>query len=162
MPPKKKNDKPENVAHLLGRPGNKVKMGILGLPNVGKSALFNVLAKLQVSGCAPPHFHFRRRLHTLNQHHLTTSTQPTLSTTHEHRCRRRTIPSAQSTRTSLIPRYVEAVVTCVRRRAPPPATRTSHALATRSPFYLLAHSHTSLYFCVTASACRFPTSVATS
>jgi obg-like ATPase 1 len=28
----------------LGRPGNNVKMGIVGLPNVGKSLLFNLLS----------------------------------------------------------------------------------------------------------------------
>ena len=33
---------------ILGRPGNNVKMGIVGLPNVGKSSLFNTLTKLTV------------------------------------------------------------------------------------------------------------------
>ena len=32
----------------LGRPGNDVKMGILGLPNVGKSSFFNLLTKMNV------------------------------------------------------------------------------------------------------------------
>jgi len=32
----------------LGRPGNTLKMGIVGLPNVGKSTTFNLLSKLQV------------------------------------------------------------------------------------------------------------------
>jgi ribosome biogenesis GTPase A len=38
MPPKKNQivEKP-----LLGRPGNHLKMGIVGLPNVGKSSFFN-------------------------------------------------------------------------------------------------------------------------
>jgi GTP-binding protein EngB required for normal cell division len=38
MPPKKIQsvEKP-----LLGRPGNNLKMGIVGLPNVGKSSFFN-------------------------------------------------------------------------------------------------------------------------
>ena len=48
MPPKKKaaaDDKPP----LLGRPGNRVKMGIVGLPNVGKSTFFNCLTKLNVA-----------------------------------------------------------------------------------------------------------------
>jgi len=33
---------------LLGRPSNNLKMGIVGVPNVGKSTLFNVLTKLSV------------------------------------------------------------------------------------------------------------------
>jgi obg-like ATPase 1 len=33
---------------LLGRPGNHLKMGIVGMPNVGKSTLFNCLSKLNV------------------------------------------------------------------------------------------------------------------
>jgi len=32
----------------LGRPGNTLKMGIVGLPNVGKSTTFNVLSNLDV------------------------------------------------------------------------------------------------------------------
>ena len=41
MPPKKVVEEERVV--LLGRPGNNVKMGIVGLPNVGKSSFFNVL-----------------------------------------------------------------------------------------------------------------------
>ncbi|KAI9341187.1 P-loop containing nucleoside triphosphate hydrolase protein [Obelidium mucronatum] len=39
MPPKK----PVVEKPLLGRPGNNLKMGIVGLPNVGKSSFFNAL-----------------------------------------------------------------------------------------------------------------------
>jgi len=49
MPPKKgaKSEKPA-LRMLLGRPSNNVKMGIVGLPNVGKSTFFNVLCKMNV------------------------------------------------------------------------------------------------------------------
>jgi len=47
MPPKKEAA-PEKKA-LLGRPGNTLKMGIVGLPNVGKSSTFNLLSKLNVA-----------------------------------------------------------------------------------------------------------------
>lgn len=43
---KKKEEVPKKV--LLGRPGNTLKMGIVGLPNVGKSTTYNLLSKLQV------------------------------------------------------------------------------------------------------------------
>jgi len=33
---------------LLGRPGNNVGIGIVGMPNIGKSSLFNILSNLQV------------------------------------------------------------------------------------------------------------------
>jgi len=51
MPPKKKGGAAAGgddagKMMLLGRPGNNVKMGIVGLPNVGKSSLFNCLAGL--------------------------------------------------------------------------------------------------------------------
>lgn len=45
MPPKKKT---EEVKAYLGRPTNNVKIGIVGLPNVGKSSFFNTLSELQV------------------------------------------------------------------------------------------------------------------
>jgi len=43
---KKTEEKPRKPD--LGRPGNTLKMGIVGLPNVGKSTTFNLLSKLQV------------------------------------------------------------------------------------------------------------------
>jgi len=45
MPPKKE-EPPKKI--LLGRPGNTLKMGIVGLPNVGKSTTFNLLSKMHV------------------------------------------------------------------------------------------------------------------
>lgn len=44
MENKKKAVEPPKV--LLGRPGNNLKMGIVGLPNVGKSSTYNLLSKL--------------------------------------------------------------------------------------------------------------------
>jgi obg-like ATPase 1 len=46
MPPKKAPV--EEKVTLWGRPGQHVKMGIVGLPNVGKSSTFNVLSNLNV------------------------------------------------------------------------------------------------------------------
>lgn len=47
MPPKKNSQVEEKA--IWGRPGNTLKMGIVGLPNVGKSSTFNFLAKLNVA-----------------------------------------------------------------------------------------------------------------
>jgi obg-like ATPase 1 len=41
---KKKEEAPPKI--LLGRPGNTLKMGIVGLPNVGKSSTYNLMSKL--------------------------------------------------------------------------------------------------------------------
>jgi len=46
MPPKKQEQKEEKP--VIGRPGNTVRMGLVGMPNVGKSSLFNLLSLLQV------------------------------------------------------------------------------------------------------------------
>ena len=43
---KKKVEEPKKVQ--LGRPGNTLQMGIVGLPNVGKSSTFNLLSKLNI------------------------------------------------------------------------------------------------------------------
>ncbi|XP_050418745.1 obg-like ATPase 1 [Patella vulgata] len=47
MPPKKKEA--EGPPPLIGRVGTSLKIGIVGLPNVGKSTFFNVLTKSQAS-----------------------------------------------------------------------------------------------------------------
>ena len=46
MPPKKKVEEPKKA--LLGRASNNLSMGLVGLPNVGKSTTYNVLSKLSV------------------------------------------------------------------------------------------------------------------
>ncbi|XP_077966121.1 obg-like ATPase 1 [Styela clava] len=48
MPPKKKGEEVKKPL-LLGRLGTSLKIGIVGLPNVGKSTFFNVLTKSQAS-----------------------------------------------------------------------------------------------------------------
>jgi len=46
MPPKKKEEPAKK--QILGRASNNLSMGLVGLPNVGKSSTFNVLSKLSV------------------------------------------------------------------------------------------------------------------
>ncbi|KAI0084116.1 P-loop containing nucleoside triphosphate hydrolase protein [Irpex rosettiformis] len=50
MPPKKAAA-PEKKT-LLGRPGNNLKIGIVGIPNVGKSSFFNTLSKTDLGKAA--------------------------------------------------------------------------------------------------------------
>lgn len=50
MPPKKKVVEDKKV--ILGRPGNNLKCGIVGLPNVGKSSFFNTLSKTDLGKAA--------------------------------------------------------------------------------------------------------------
>ncbi|RUS81472.1 hypothetical protein EGW08_010770 [Elysia chlorotica] len=47
MPPKKKEEAPKQV--LIGRVGTNLKIGIVGLPNVGKSTFFNCLTKSEAN-----------------------------------------------------------------------------------------------------------------
>ena len=47
MPPKKAAE--VKLKPLIGRMGTNLKMGIVGLPNVGKSTFFNILTKLQAA-----------------------------------------------------------------------------------------------------------------
>ena len=47
MPPKKKKEV-EKGPVLMGRLKTSLKIGIVGLPNVGKSTFFNVLTKSEV------------------------------------------------------------------------------------------------------------------
>ncbi|KAH9389771.1 Obg-like ATPase [Tyrophagus putrescentiae] len=47
MPPKKDQKEPERI--LIGRLGTNLKVGIVGVPNVGKSTFFNVLTQSQAA-----------------------------------------------------------------------------------------------------------------
>ncbi|KAF8636806.1 hypothetical protein AX17_003244 [Amanita inopinata Kibby_2008] len=51
MPPKKSSSVPERKV-LLGRPSNNLKIGIVGLPNVGKSSFFNALSDTDLGKAA--------------------------------------------------------------------------------------------------------------
>lgn len=48
MPPKKKEEAVNNVVRF-GRVKNTLKMGLVGLPNVGKSSLFNLLTEMNIA-----------------------------------------------------------------------------------------------------------------
>jgi len=48
MAPKKKEEEDTGKPPLLGRAKNNVTIGIVGIPNVGKSSFFNVLTKLSI------------------------------------------------------------------------------------------------------------------
>lgn len=50
MPPKKAAAQEKKI--LLGRPSNNLKIGIVGLPNVGKSSFFNTLSKTDLGKAA--------------------------------------------------------------------------------------------------------------
>ncbi|EEB97772.1 hypothetical protein MPER_02840 [Moniliophthora perniciosa FA553] len=50
MPPKKATGAEKKT--LLGRPGNNLKIGIVGLPNVGKSSFFNALSNTSLGVAA--------------------------------------------------------------------------------------------------------------
>lgn len=57
MPPKQKEEEQPKAARF-GRVRNNLKMGIVGLPNVGKSSLFNLLTE-QSAAAGMPHYHPR-------------------------------------------------------------------------------------------------------
>jgi obg-like ATPase 1 len=48
VPAKKAGKEPEPEREVLGKVGAHLKMGVVGLPNVGKSSLFNLMTKLSV------------------------------------------------------------------------------------------------------------------
>lgn len=48
MPPKRREEEEPERELVLGRPGNNLKLGIVGVPNVGKSSFFNVLTRCNI------------------------------------------------------------------------------------------------------------------
>jgi tRNA U34 5-carboxymethylaminomethyl modifying GTPase MnmE/TrmE len=78
MPPKKADEGEQKGAARFGRVRNNLKMGLLGLPNVGKSSLFNLLTEQVILGhlasstCAAVR---QRRSHRLLQQTACTSPQ---------------------------------------------------------------------------------------
>jgi 50S ribosomal subunit-associated GTPase HflX len=55
MPPKKADEGEQKGAARFGRVKNNLKMGLLGLPNVGKSSLFNLLTEQVILGHLQQH-----------------------------------------------------------------------------------------------------------
>jgi ribosome biogenesis GTPase A len=55
MPPKKADEGEQKGAARFGRVKNNLKMGLLGLPNVGKSSLFNLLTEQVILGHLSQH-----------------------------------------------------------------------------------------------------------
>ena len=53
MPPKK-DDSADNKAVRFGRVRSNLKMGLVGLPNVGKSSLFNLLCQQEAEAANYP------------------------------------------------------------------------------------------------------------
>lgn len=54
MPPKKKTEEKKEMPTFYGRMGTNLSVGIVGLPNVGKSTFFNVLCKMNVPAANVP------------------------------------------------------------------------------------------------------------
>lgn len=54
MPPKKDDNADANKAVRFGRVRSNLKMGLVGLPNVGKSSLFNLLCQQEAEAANYP------------------------------------------------------------------------------------------------------------
>jgi predicted GTPase len=63
MPPKKADEGEQKGAARFGRVKNNLKMGLLGLPNVGKSSLFNLLTEQVILRAPQPAAQQRRSQH---------------------------------------------------------------------------------------------------